>query len=148
MQIVTYDSTGITIVWDAQTGKQLPTAVVPPVQRNDGRTPDGQYLFLPSGDRVIRYSLVISEEDRLMRLGMTRPDPEWHALRAEELTAEKNTYGAALHRAFAERARGVFAFEDNKFQEAWVHFLNAAVLMPPPPAAVPMPEKPPVSDKK
>jgi hypothetical protein len=40
--------------------------------------------------------------------------------------------------------RGVLAFEDCNFQEAWTHFLNAAVLMPRPPEAVAMPVKIPV----
>jgi WD40 repeat protein len=75
----------------------------------------------------------LAADEVARRLWLTRPDPDWHVLRQEELAAVGNTYGAALHRSFEHRARGVLALEAGDFDRAWGHFVVAAALAPAPP---------------
>jgi WD40 repeat protein/tRNA A-37 threonylcarbamoyl transferase component Bud32 len=131
-QIVSADGSETRFVWDAAIGNRLPDAPVPPLAPNRNRTPDGGYQFVPSGDRVLRMPTRLDEVERLRRLWLTRPDPDWHLQRQKELTAEGNSYGATLHRTFAQSARGVLALEVGDFDRAWGHFIVASALKPVP----------------
>ena len=42
----------------------------------------------------------------------------------------------ALHRSFERQARGVVAVDDNRWDQAYWHFVAAALLKPPVPKAV------------
>ncbi|MBA4067513.1 MAG: hypothetical protein C0501_28150 [Isosphaera sp.] len=132
-QVVTRDLIDVTRVWDAATGRHLPGAPVPPLVKNHPLTPDGQFLFVPSGNRVIKVPTQVDEEEQFRRLWVTRPDPTWHAARAEELATEGNAYGAAVQRAAERRALGVVAFDFGDLDRARAHFLEAALLAPPVP---------------
>ena len=85
---------------------------------------------------------VIDEEERLMRLWRTRPDPDWHAEQRKKFEAEKNAYAAALHRSFEQHARGVVAVDYDRWKATgrsrdparWSS--AAALLKPPVPKAV------------
>ena len=134
-------------MWDSATGTRLPGASIPPLAPNGNTTPDGQYQFVPDGTSVLKVPTRIDEGERLWHLWLTQPDPDWHIQRQKELTAEGNTYGAAVHRAFEQHARGVLAFEAGDFDRAWGYLIAAAALkpaiptlpaiLPPPPATIP-----------
>jgi hypothetical protein len=136
-RVVTTDLTDVRIVWDGDTGERLRGAEVPATLANDGRTPDGRYLFVRDNDRVIRYPLTIDAEELARRRWLTRPDPEWHIERRKELEKAGNAYGAALHRWQEANARGIVAFDSGRLDEAWAHFIHAAVLNPPVPQSPP-----------
>ena len=117
-------------VWDAVNGKHLPDTQGPLLAGGGNRTPDGEYLFVPAGERVFRIPTRIDDDERLRRLWLTRPDPDWHVQRQKELAAEGNNYGASLHRSCEQYARGVLAFEAGDFDRAWGHFIIAAAHRP------------------
>jgi WD40 repeat protein len=128
-RIVSVDYKGEAFVWDLVTGKRVQGEPVPSSTTGD-RTWDGEYLFVPTGNRVLKVPTRIDEAERLCRLWLARPDPEWHLRQQQELLAAGNTYGAALHRSFEYRARGRLALEAGDFDRAWGYFIAAALRTP------------------
>jgi WD40 repeat protein len=126
---------GRSFVWDAAGGRRM-TGPPVPLSTTRYRTPDGGHAFVSDGNDVLRIPIRIDEGERLRRLWLTRPDPDWHIQRQKELTAEGNTYGAALHRALEQHARGVLAVEAGDLDRAWGYFIAAAALKPAPPEIV------------
>ena len=141
-QVFTSDIKGVSIAWDIITGQRL-EGVQPPSEafNRPDRNTDGKYFWLPVGDRVERIPLKseIDETERLRRLWLTRPDPDWHIERQKELAAAGNAFGAALQRSFEQHARGVLALEAGDTSQAFAHFIAAAILKPQPPEYGPMP---------
>jgi hypothetical protein len=124
-------------VWDAGTGQPVSNRAGWPAQfaENTNRPPDGTFLYVPSGNRVLRLPTTIDEEERLMALLKTRPDPDWNAEWQRWFALRKIDHAVALHRSFEQQARGVVAFDFNQWDKAYWHFVAAALLKPPVPKA-------------
>jgi len=144
-RLVTGSSDRTARLWGARTGQSLVefkghTAEVYSV----ALSADGSRLATGSEDKTARLwdcrplakPDENDEEERLMRLWKTRPDPDWHVEQQKKFEAEKNPYAAALHRSFEQQARGVVAFDYNQFDKAYAHVIAAALLKPPAPKAV------------
>jgi WD40 repeat protein len=134
-RVVTWDQRGNTVVWDANTGKELPDAPVPPLTSCGNRSQDDGSVFVIDRNSVRQIRTRLSEDERQRRLWLTRPDPDWHIQRQKELSAEGNSYGAALHRSLEARACGILALESGDVDRAWGSFITAAALKPPIPSA-------------
>jgi WD40 repeat protein/tRNA A-37 threonylcarbamoyl transferase component Bud32 len=142
-RIVTRDAAGTTLVWDCATGTRVEGEPVPALAGNGNRTPDGKYAFVPGVYRVVQVPTQLAEDERLRRLWLTRPDPDWHIQREVEQASLANPYGAALHLSAQYRARGVLALEAGDLDRAWGYFILAAAVKPkPPPLAPPRPAPP------
>lgn len=105
---------------------------------------DGTKLFSFAADGSFRLwdarplfeGIDLDISERQMRLWKTRPDPDWHVEQRKKFESEKNGYAAALHRSFEQHARGVVAVDYSQFDNAYWHFVAAALLKPPDPKAV------------
>jgi WD40 repeat protein/serine/threonine protein kinase len=129
-QVVTGDGGGVAIVQEAVFRRRLPAEpITPPIGLTD-RTFGDQSESCPRGSHIVVWTAPNMNE-RLRRLWLSRPIPEWHTKREGELAAERNPYGAALQRSFAAHARGVVEFETGNFVWACASFLRAEVLRPP-----------------
>jgi hypothetical protein len=143
-RVVTTDG-GVTFVWDTATGERVSGEPIPPPAPTGNCTPDGKYVFTPSGDRVLKVPLQIDSDERLRRLWLTHPDPNWHTQRQKELLGEGNVYGAAIQRWAEHNARGTLALEAGDLEAARGHFIIAAALKPQPPAPPPIVPPPPAT---
>jgi WD40 repeat protein/tRNA A-37 threonylcarbamoyl transferase component Bud32 len=136
-RVVTGSADQTARVWDGRTGQSLlelrgHTKEVSSV----ALSADGSRIVTGSFDTTARvWDGALSNDDEILRrYRLTRPDPEWHRQRQQELAAEKNHYGAALHRSFEARARGVMALDFGQFGEGMMHLAVAEKLMPNTPA--------------
>jgi WD40 repeat protein/tRNA A-37 threonylcarbamoyl transferase component Bud32 len=136
-RIVTGSADQTARVWDGRTGQSL--------LELRGHTKDVSSVALSAdGSRIVTGSFdstarvwdgALSNDDEILRhYWLTRPDPEWHRQRQQELAAEKNDYGAALHRSLEARARGIVALDFGQFGEGMMHLGVAEKLMPRTPA--------------
>jgi WD40 repeat protein len=129
-RVVTWSADNAARVWDIETGRHLPAEPVPPTAPVSNRMPDGR-LAIESGNRVLLVDPRVGADERARRLWATRPDPDWHAARANQFGVA-DPAAAALHRSFEHHARGVLALEDGDPARAWWHFVAAAALRRPP----------------
>jgi WD40 repeat protein len=143
-------------LWDVETGQALLVCRNPSANIESlAFSPDGTRLATATSDtngatRVwdARPVPATWDEEQEDRRRATRPDPDWHVTRQRELTAEGNSYGAALHRSFEHHARGVLALDDGDLDRAWWHFIVAVALKPAPPPApqiTPLPARIPLA---
>ncbi len=135
-RLVSQDDSGKRIVWNTATGEAVGGEAPAELVKNTNLSPDGKFQYIPTGNRVLRVPTTIDEDERLMRLWATRPDPDWHVEQRIKFEKENNAYAAALHRSFEQQARGVVAVDSNQFDKAYWHFVAAALLKPPVPKAV------------
>jgi WD40 repeat protein/tRNA A-37 threonylcarbamoyl transferase component Bud32 len=124
--------------WDVKTGERLHDVSVPSLAFARRTTSDGKILVVASGKDVMLVSMQADEDELGRRWWQTRPDPQWHLQKRQEFFKAKHAYGAALHLAFWQHARGVLAFEIGDFTRARAYFIAAAALMPTPPPPPPI----------
>jgi WD40 repeat protein len=136
--LLSSDWDGRRLGWDMGTGQPFADVDLPPAP-NPFATPDGAHLAVPIGDTLWIVARQVDDRERLRRLWLMRPDPDWHVQKRKEFEKAKNAYAATFHRALEQQARGKLAFEVGDFDRALGHFLAAAALRPAIPSPAPVP---------
>jgi WD40 repeat protein len=96
-RIVTASPDGTAKVWDASTGKEVPGAAIPPMNRDNPISPDGRFFARRNGNRVEVIPLVPDEEEIAYRRLHTQANPSRY--RAGYLAARvaKDDFAAAFY---------------------------------------------------
>ena len=123
-------------VWDARNGTEVEQLQALPewAKRSSlgGISPNGRWIAIPEGDEIEIHSLEISAQELVSRRAKARPDPLWHREQMEKAKESDDPFAAAVQHSLLERANGRLAMEKNSWDQAYAHFIAAALLKPKP----------------
>jgi WD40 repeat protein/serine/threonine protein kinase/tetratricopeptide (TPR) repeat protein len=83
--------------WDASTGKEVPGAAIPPMNRGDRTSPDGRFFARVIQDRVAVVPLMPDADEMAYRRLHTQPNPSHYRASYLAARAAKDDFAAAFY---------------------------------------------------
>jgi WD40 repeat protein/serine/threonine protein kinase len=96
-RLFTYLTGGLAKAWDTRTGKEVPGAAVPPMNRNERISPEGRLFADLKNDRVKLVPLVPDEEEIAYRRLQMQPNLWRYRAGYEAARAAKDDFAAAFY---------------------------------------------------
>ncbi len=90
------------LVWNTENGQRIENADWKPTESSNNRSPDGRWLAVPSGDRILLVDLEFKNtpDEKAYRAFKAKPKPYWHQEQAEKAQQAKDWFAATFHAAW------------------------------------------------